>query len=198
MAEGRATFYFDFNSPYAYLAAHRIGELIPDAVWRPVALPMIFRARQKIPWSLKPGRETNMADCERRAAERGLPPITWHEGWPAETWSFNPLRAAIVAEEHGRLEPFAFECYRLNFTERRPLADLDNVLEAARTAGLDGDDVRERIGEQAVKDRLRAYTDEAIELGAVGVPTVAVGGELFWGDDRLEEAAAAAGGAAAA
>jgi 2-hydroxychromene-2-carboxylate isomerase len=197
VAEGPATFYFDVNSPYAYLAANRIGELIPGAVWRPVALPMIFRAREKIPWSLQPGREVNMADCERRAAERGLPPMTWPEGWPAETWSFDPLRAAVVAEEQGVLRPFALECYRLIFAENRPLNDVDNVLDAARASGLDPDEVRERIGEPAVKERLREYTDEAIELGAVGVPTVAVGGELFWGDDRLDEAARAAGSAAA-
>ena len=197
MAEGRATFYFDVNSPYAYLAAMRIGELIPDAVWRPIALAMLFREIGKVPWSLKPGREENMGDCERRAAERGLPPMTWPDGWPAETWSFTPLRAAIVAEEHGRLVPFSLECYRLIFAERRTLADLDNTLAAASAAGLDPDEVRERIEERAVKDRLREYTDEAVGLGAVGVPTVAVGGELFWGDDRLEEAAAAAREAAA-
>ena len=194
MAESRATFYYDVNSPYAYLAATRIGDLIPGAVWRPIALAMLFRELGKVPWSLKPGREENMGDCERRAAERGLPPIVWPDGWPAETWSFNPLRAAIVAEEHDLLVPFSLECYRLIFAERRSLADLDNTLAAASAAGLDPDEVRERIGEPAVKDRLREYTDEAVALGAVGVPTVAVGGELFWGDDRLEEAAAAARG----
>ena len=192
MAAGRATFYYDVNSPYAYLAAARIGELIPDATWRPIALGILFREIGKVPWSLKPGREENMRDCERRAAERGLPPMVWPDGWPAETWSFNPLRAAIVAEERGLLVPFSLECYRLMFAERRSLADLDNTLAAARAAGLDPDEVRERIAEPAVKERLREYTDEAIGLGAEGVPTVAVGGELFWGDDRLEEAAAAA------
>jgi 2-hydroxychromene-2-carboxylate isomerase len=192
VAAGRATFYYDVNSPYAYLAAARIGELIPDATWRPIALGILFREIGKVPWSLKPGREENMRDCERRAAERGLPPMVWPDGWPAETWSFNPLRAAIVAEERGLLVPFSLECYRLMFAERRSLADLDNTLAAARAAGLDPDEVRERIAEPAVKERLREYTDEAIGLGAEGVPTVAVGGELFWGDDRLEEAAAAA------
>lgn len=192
MAAGRATFYFDVNSPYAYLAATRIGDLIPDAVWRPIALAMLFREIGKIPWSLKPGREEGMAECERRAAERGLPPLVWPDGWPAESWSFNPLRAAIVAEEHDLLVPFALECYRLAFAERRSLAEVENVLEAARATGLDPGEVRERIGEQPVKDRLREYTDEAVAVGAVGVPTVSVGGELFWGDDRLDEAAAAA------
>ena len=191
MPEGRATFYYDVNSPYAYLAAHRIGDLIPDAVWRPVALPMIFRARQKIPWSLSDERAAGQAECERRASERGLP-LNWPDGWPAEIWSFNPLRAAVIAEEHDRLVPFTLECYRLLFEETRPFTEVENLRAAASAVGLDPDEVAARVNEQDVKDRLKTYTDEAIELGAVGVPTVAVGGELFWGDDRLEDAAQAA------
>lgn len=192
-ADGPPVFYYDTNSPYAYLAANRIGDLIPDAVWKPVALPIIFKAIGKMPWSLSDRRPAGVAEIERRAAERGLPPMRWHEDWPRETWSWNPLRAAIVADDEGRQREFALEAYRVMFADGRSLADLDNLLDAARAAGLDPDDVRERIaGDDDVKDRLRANTDEAIAAGAVGVPTVAVGGELYWGDDRLDEAAAAA------
>jgi 2-hydroxychromene-2-carboxylate isomerase len=195
-ASGQPVFYYDTNSPYAYLAAHRIGDLIPDAIWRPLPLGILFREIGKVPWSLKPDRATGMGECERRAAERGLPPMRWPEGWPAETWSFTPLRAAIVADEHGRQREFALGCYRLMFAEGRSLDDAGTVAEAARAAGLDPAELRERIASPEVKDRLRSYTEEAIELGAVGVPTVAVGDELFWGDDRLDEAAAASGASA--
>ena len=192
-ADGPPVFYYDTNSPYAYLAANRIGDLIPDAVWRPVALPIIFKAIGKMPWSLSDRRPAGVAEIERRAAERGLPPLRWHEDWPRETWSWNPLRAAIVADDEGRQREFAIEAYRVMFAEGRSLADVDNLLDAARAAGLDPDHVRERIsGDDDVKDRLRANTDEAIAAGAVGVPTVVVAGELYWGDDRLDEAAAAA------
>ena len=185
-------FYYDTNSPYAYLAATRIGDLLPDAVWRPVALPIIFRAIGKTPWSLSDERPAGVAECERRAAERGLPPMTWPEGGPAETWSWTPLRAAIVADEHGRQREFVRECFRLHFVEGRSLAELENVLDAARAVGLDPAEVAERLGTESVKERLKAYTAEAIALGAVGVPTVVVDGELYWGDDRLDQAAAAA------
>jgi 2-hydroxychromene-2-carboxylate isomerase len=185
-------FYYDTNSPYAYLAAMRVGELIPDAEWRPLPLGVLFREIGKVPWSLRPDRATGMAECERRAAERGLPPMTWVEGWPAESWSFLPLRAAVVADAHGVQREFALECFRLMFVEGRSLAELDVVLDAAAAVGLDSDEVAERIGTAAVKERLRALTEEAIALGVVGVPTVALGDRLFWGDDRLEEAAAAA------
>lgn len=192
MADPRAVFYYDTNSPYAYLAAHRIDELIPDAEWRPLPLGIVFRAIGKVPWSLSEERSAGQAIVEERAAARGLPPVTWVEGWPAEVWSFDPLRAALVADEHGVQREFARECFRLHFAEGRSLAELENVLDAARAVGLDADEVAERMGTASIKERLRALTDEAIALGVVGVPTVAVRGELYWGDDRLEGAAAAA------
>ena len=192
MAGDGATFYYDTNSPYAYLAAQRIQDVLPDATWRPVALPLLFRAIGKTPWSLGPDREAGQAEIARRAEERGLPPVQYADGWPAETWSFTPLRAAVFAEERGAQVPFALEAYRLMFAEGRSLGELDTVLDAARGAVLDPDEIREAVDGEPVKDRLKEYTDEAIGLGAVGVPTVAVGGELYWGDDRLEEAAAAA------
>jgi 2-hydroxychromene-2-carboxylate isomerase len=65
------------------------------------------------------------------------------------------------------------------------------VLAAAEGAGLDQAEVEAAIADRSIKDRLRAETDEAHATGVFGVPTVAVGDELFWGDDRLEEAAAA-------
>jgi 2-hydroxychromene-2-carboxylate isomerase len=192
MAAEQPVFYYDTNSPYAYLAATRIGDLIPDAVWRPVALGIILREQGRVPWSLRPEeRPEGMAECERRAAERGLPPIAWAEGWPRDTWSFVPLRALVVAEEEGRLRELTLECFRLMFVEGRSLAELDTVLGAAASVGLDTARVTEALETAAVKERLRAYTDEALARGVPGVPTVAVGDRLFWGDDRLEEAAAA-------
>jgi 2-hydroxychromene-2-carboxylate isomerase len=192
VAPDEVVFYYDVSSPYAYLAAARIGETLPEAVWRPISFGVVVRRIDKLPWSMRPGRETGMADVAERAAERGLPDVRWPEGWPAETYSLAPLRAAVAAERSGLLEPFTLECYRLAFAEGRSLAELDNVLLAAERAGLDRDAVRAAIEDPAVKDRLREYTEEAIARGVTGVPTVAVGDRLFWGDDRLEEAAAAA------
>ena len=71
---------------------------------------------------------------------------------------------------------------------------MDNVLRAAAEAGLDPDEVRAALEDDGVKDRLREHTDEALELGVIGVPTVVVDGTVFWGDDHLEDAAAAAAG----
>jgi 2-hydroxychromene-2-carboxylate isomerase len=73
------------------------------------------------------------------------------------------------------------------------MSDVDNVLVAAAACELHPNAVLKGIETQSVKERLRAATDEALALGLVGIPTVAVGDQLFWGDDRLEEAVEAAG-----
>ena len=79
--------------------------------------------------------------------------------------------------------------FRDVFVGGRSPVDVENVLRVAAEAGLDPDEVRQGIGSDHIKTRLKEATDEVVGRGVVGVPTVAVGDELFWGDDRLEDAA---------
>jgi 2-hydroxychromene-2-carboxylate isomerase len=190
----RPVFYFDFNSPYAYLAAERINSMFDQPpVWQPIALAFVLAHHQRIPWSLKDGeREAGMKEIERRAAERGLPPVRWPEGWPVDSYSLTPLRAAVYAQETGRVEAFSLAAFRQAFAAGRRLAETDNVLLAAAACELHPRAVLKAIETQSVKDNLREATENAIERGVVGVPTVAVGDQLYWGDDQLEEGAAAA------
>lgn len=187
-----ATFYYDFSSPYSYLAAERIDRVLPGATWRPICFGFVLQHVGRVPWSLQPGREADMEVIARRAAERGLPPVRYPEGWPAESYSLAPLRAAVFAEQRGRLQEFTHAAYRVTFAEGRVLGEPDSIREAATGAGLDSDEVLAAVERDDVKAGLRGYTDEAIARGVSGVPTVAVGEELFWGDDRLEDAASAA------
>jgi 2-hydroxychromene-2-carboxylate isomerase len=187
-----SVFYYDTNSPYAYLAANQVDELLPDVTWHPIAFGIVLRELGRVPWSLGPGRAEGMAEIERRAAERGLPPLRWPEGWPVDTYSLTPLRALEFADERGRQRELARALYRLMFEEGASLDEVDNVLRAARDAGLDPDEVRGAVVDDRVKARLREHTDEAMARGVIGVPTVVVDRQVFWGDDRLEDAAAAA------
>jgi 2-hydroxychromene-2-carboxylate isomerase len=191
--ESRPVFYYDFNSPYAWLAAERVNSVLPvPPVWQPVSFGHILRATGREPWSLhEPTRSAGIAEVERRAAERGLPAPRWIDGWPVATYSLLPLRAAIFAQQAGRAVSFSLAAFRQFFAAGRTLAELDNVLIAAAASELHPRAVTKGIESQTVKDALRKATDEALALGVVGVPTVAIGSELFWGDDRLEEAAAA-------
>jgi 2-hydroxychromene-2-carboxylate isomerase len=194
---GPAVFYYDFNSPYAYLAAERIDRLIPDAEWRPIAFAIVLAKLGTLEERL-----TNLdpapvaAEAARRAAERGLPAFKPPATWPVESWSLAPLRAAVFADQQGLLREFSAAAFRTSFVEGRSLAELDNILAAAGEAGLEPDEVREAIGRPEIKERLKSNTEEALARGVTGIPTVAIGSELFWGDDHLEEAAAAAAGSA--
>ncbi len=187
-------FLYDTNSPYAYLAAMRVDELLPGVRWRPVAFGIMLRELGRTPWSLGPERPEGQAEVERRAAQRGLPPVHWAEGWPVDTYSLAPLRALVYADEQGRQRELARALYRLMFAEGVSLAEPESLARAAREGGLDPDAVSRAVNDESVKARLREYTDEAIDAGVVGVPTIVAGGAVFWGDDRLEDAAAAAGG----
>jgi len=187
-----ATLYYDFNSPYAYLAAERIGDFVPDAEWKPIAFAILLHQLGRLDEVLSTLNTVPVIDeVSRRLADRGMPPFAPPDGWPVESWSLTPLRAAIVADELGRQREFAIAAFRKAFVESRGLADLDNVLAAAREAGLHPQQIADGIERQEIKDRLKRNTDEALARGVTGIPTVAIGDELFWGDDHLEQAAGA-------
>ncbi len=129
-----------------------------------------------------------------RAAEYGLPPLNPPGGWPIQTWSLAPLRAALFAADHGRLRQFTAAAFAKTFIEGRSLTEIGNVAAAAREAGLDPGEVEDATQRPALKQRLKDHTDEARDKGVTGIPTVLVDDELYWGDDRLEDAATAARG----
>jgi 2-hydroxychromene-2-carboxylate isomerase len=102
------------------------------------------------------------------------------------------MRAAAFAKQTGRTVSFALAAFRQAFAAGRDLSEADNVLIAAAACELHPRAVLKAIETEAVKGELREATERAAELGVTGVPAVRVGDEIFWGDDRLEEAVAAA------
>jgi len=185
----RTLFHFGAMSPYSWFAAERIGALIPDAQWRPVFAGGLFRATGRSTWGLSDRRAAGIADCEARAQFHGLGPMTWPEGWPSN--DVLVARALVVADRQGLLEPFALTAMRAQFRDGQRLDDPDVLKRVAGEVGLDAADVIEAASTAAVKDSLRARTDDAVALGVFGVPTVVVDDRLFWGDDRLDDAAEA-------
>jgi 2-hydroxychromene-2-carboxylate isomerase len=195
----RATFYYDFSSPYSYLAAERISGVFAEVgaeqpEWQPISFGHVVQAIRKTPWSMQPeGPDpADLDEIQRRAAQRGLPEVIYPKGWPVENYSLNPTRAAIYAKESGRVVSFSLAAFRQVFAGGRDMSDVENVLLAAAACELHPKAVLKGIETKSVKEGLQRATEEAIELGVTGIPTVVVGGELFWGDDRLIEAAKAA------
>jgi 2-hydroxychromene-2-carboxylate isomerase len=195
LTAGRATFYFDLGSPYAYLTAERISGLFAEAEleqpeWQPILLGGLFQRFGRDSWGNGPRRAEGMAEVERRAAEYGLPPLVWPEPWPGNT--LVAMRTATFAKQIGRTVSFSLAAFRQAFAAGRDLTELDNVFIAAAACELHPNAVEKAVGTDGVKTALREATERAAELGVVGVPSLVVGGEVFWGDDRLEEAVVAA------
>jgi len=191
----RPVFYYDLGSPYAYLAAERVNALFVEAVgeppeWQPVLLGGLFKRFGRESWGLGLEREAGIRECERRAAERGLPDFRWPEPFPGNT--LTAMRAATFAKEIGRTVSFSLAAFRQAFAAGRDLSDPDNIFLAGAAAEIHPRALGAAIERDAIKARLREATERAGDLGVRGVPSVVVGDEVFWGDDRLEEAAAAA------
>jgi 2-hydroxychromene-2-carboxylate isomerase len=183
-------FYFGAMSPYAWFAAERIDELIPTARWQGVFLGGIFKSSGRSSWALGERRAQGMAECEARAKAHGLGAIHWPDPWPTNDLAV--ARAMLFAQRKGLLKPYAREAMRLAFREGRDLSEPTVVLEAGERSGIERAELETALSDPEVKDSLRAATDEAIARGVSGVPTVCIGDQIFWGDDRLQDAAAAA------
>jgi 2-hydroxychromene-2-carboxylate isomerase len=179
-------FYFGAMSPYSWFAAERIGGLLPAATWVPVFAAAVFKANGRTTWGLTDERAAKLADCEARAREHGLAPIVWPDPWP--TNDILVARALVAAGQRGALRQLALTAMRLEFLEGHDLGELAAVRAAAARAGLDPDEIEAATADPSVKQALRENTDGAVARGVFGVPTVAIGETLFWGDDRLEEA----------
>ncbi len=176
-------------SPYSWFAAERIAHVLPDAQWRGVLAGAVFKANDRESWGLTERRDEKIADCDARARAHGLGPIRWPTPWP--TSDLLVARAMAYAETRELLREFALSAMRTAFLDGRDLGERGAVIEAGERVGIDAAELDRALDDQSVKDALRSTTEQALTLGVVGVPTVAIDTRLFWGDDRLEEAAAA-------
>jgi 2-hydroxychromene-2-carboxylate isomerase len=193
-AAAPASFYYDLGSPYAYLSAERIHSVFEEAgapapVWKPVLLGGLFARFERSSWARTDARDEGMREVERRAQAYGLPPIRWPENWPSD-YLF-AMRVATFATEIGRGVSLPLAAFRQHFAAGRDLSDPDNVLIAAASAELHPRALTTAVSRDSIKKRLRDTTDEAGNLGVSGVPSVVVGRDVYWGDDRLEDAAEA-------
>lgn len=186
-------FFFEFASTYSYPAAMRIAPLAQAAGvtvrWRPFLLGPIFKAQgwDNSPFNLYPAKGRYMVrDLERICEEFGL---TFHLPDPFPQNSLAAARLAIVALDQGWGENFVRAVYAAEFAHGRQIADA--AVLAGIVSGLGRDPAAALADAQSdtVKARLRAETAEAERCGVFGAPSfVAPDGELFWGNDRLEQA----------
>jgi 2-hydroxychromene-2-carboxylate isomerase/predicted enzyme related to lactoylglutathione lyase len=183
----KLTFYFDFISPYAYLAWTQIHALAArhgcEVVPRPILFAVLLDANgQKGPAEIPRKRIYTFKDTVRSAHRLGVPLAA-----PA-SHPFNPLLALRVASEDSKPDAqraLIDALFTATWERSVDVTDAKNVAEIARGAGLDGARLVEWAGSPEAKDRVKRTTAEALEAGAFGVPTMVVEGELFWGLDSL-------------
>ena len=186
-------FWFEFASTYSYPAAARIGRLAQSRGvtlrWQPFLLGPVFKQNgwNTSPFNLYPAKGRYMwRDLERICGTLGLP-FAEPPQFPQNT--ILPARVALIAFDEGWGEAFTNAVYRAQFGDRKNIGEQETVTTIVRELGKDADDTVARAQSDSNKLRLRQQTEEAIGHGIFGAPSfVTTDGELFWGNDRLEDA----------
>jgi len=187
-------FWFEFASTYSYVAAMRIGDLAARAgialAWKPFLLGPIFQAQgwNDSPFNLYPVKGRYMwRDMERLCARHGIA-FAKPARFPQRSILAARVALALEHEPGYATEGPAFvrAAYRANFAEGRNIGEHAVVEAALREAGLAPEHWIARA--ETMKDALRAQNERAVQIGLFGAPSFVSGGELFWGNDRLEDA----------
>lgn len=180
-------FYFDFISPYSYLAWAQIPHLEEEVSCRLVYKPTLFAALlnhhgQKGPAEIAAKREYTIRDTYRLCRKLGLP----IEGPPAHPFlSLLPLRLCMALESEKDRQKMAGLLLKACWGEGRDITDLSVLQELVLQSGVPTQGLIERVQSQPVKQSLKDNCQEAIAKGVFGVPTFVVDKELFWGHDRI-------------
>lgn len=185
-------FWFDYGSTYTYLTVARLGKLSKEfgfeVDWKPFFLTALFTEMglPEGPFVPYPSKLNYMwNDLQRRATKYGLP----YE--KPKDYPFNSLlhvRIGFLAANEGWCQPFTEILFQKHWTENISMVDEQNIRSALTFVGQNADLVFAKATQTENKDRLKLQTAKAKELGIFGSPTFIVGNEMFWGDDRLEDA----------
>jgi 2-hydroxychromene-2-carboxylate isomerase len=177
-------FYFDFSSPYGYLASKKIDALAArhgrKVNWRPMLLGAAFKATGGAPLPSIPLKgEYSKRDFLRSARFYGIP---YNPPDPFPVSTVAACRAFYSLADGAERRKLASAFFNAYFVDNLNIGEPANVLKVARELGLQPD-----IESQAVKDRTRAEVEAALAKGVFGSPYIIVDGEPFWGVDRFEQ-----------
>ena len=193
-ASKRIEFWFDFASTYSYLSAMRIEALAKQAgakvVWRPFLLGPAFLALgwNDSPFNIYPPKGRYMwRDMERLSGKYGLPFQR-----PSQFPRKGLLAARIVCanDDAPWVPDFVSAVFSANFAEDRDIGKQAVIAEILVSCGLSPDAVISAAAMPENKEKLKRRSEQAVDLGLFGAPSFLVDGELFWGNDRLQDALA--------
>ncbi|HWI84162.1 2-hydroxychromene-2-carboxylate isomerase [Ramlibacter sp.] len=183
-------FWFDVGSPAAYLAFERLPAICRAAgatlEWRPMLLGGVFQATGNHSPATIPAKGRYLfADLQRFAARHGTA-FAPNPHFPINTLTLMRGAVGLQLRQPARFVPYLEAVYRAIWAERRNMNDGAVVAAVLREAEFDPEAVLALAAEPDVKERLKAQTQEAVARGVFGAPTFFVGGEMYWGQDRLD------------
>ena len=181
----RLEFFYDYVSSYSYLADSQLDTLgAGEIVYRPMFLGAVMQATGNQPPANLPARGAYLRrDLERWAARYGIQ-FRMNPKFPQNT--LGALRLALVAQHEGGFERLHRLLFDAMWIQGRDFGEPDVLRELATGAGLDAEAALARSTDAAIKDELKANTEEAVSRGAFGAPTFFVDGEMYFGNDRLD------------
>jgi len=188
-------FYFDFSSPYGYLASKKIDELAArhgrKVRWRPILLGVVFKHTGAAPLTLVPLKgEYSIHDFARSARFLGVPythpanfPLATQHAARAYYW----LRDQDCEPAWERARGFAQAVFRALYVDGRDISSIEVVLDLATQQGADREALSEALAGAALKQRLKGECEAALATGVCGSPYMIIDGEPFFGVDRLPQ-----------
>lgn len=185
-------FYFDFSSPYSYIASEQIEAIVERhdrrVEYRPVLLGAVFKVAGGAPLTELYGPKARYAlrDFSRSARHANVP---YSQPGRFPTGSLHAKRAVVWLQQHRpeAVAPFVHAVYRAYFVQGQDISGTEVVEAAAGPAGVDAAELQAGVQQPDTKERLKTQVEQAIAAGVFGAPTIVVDGELFWGHDRLPQ-----------
>lgn len=188
-ASATIDFYFDYSSPYAYLASHTIEALAQKhgrtVTWRPILLGFVFKTTDSKPLVHIPLKgDYSMHDLKRTARETGVPFVI-PDNFPIGTVAAARATLWVRANHADKTDALVHALFNAYFGNNTDISDAANVLQIAGTCGIDASALEQALGDNDVKALLKTEVDNALNAGVFGAPFMVVDGEPFWGHDRL-------------
>ncbi|MBM86512.1 MAG: 2-hydroxychromene-2-carboxylate isomerase [Rhodospirillaceae bacterium] len=190
---GKITAWLSIGSTYTYLTALRIKGVVQtssiDLTIRPISIRQIMKSMDNIPFppSKKSKVDYMWRDIQRRARFYGLPIPKVPAPYPLKEFD-RANHVGIIMNQQGHYLEYLEHTYRLWFVDGLEAGSEENLQAALSSMGLDFDEIIGAASNEAINDEYINNTHAAQESGVFGAPSFSVGGEIFWGDDRLEDA----------
>jgi 2-hydroxychromene-2-carboxylate isomerase len=185
-------FYFDFSSPYSYIASEQIESLAARTGralhWRPILLGAVFKASGGAPLTevYGPKARYSVRDFARSAAFVGVP-YRHPTVFPIGAVAASRAVLCLQRDQASKAVPYIHAVFRAFFVDDRNVGDATVALDIAQSLGIDAARLAAGVQEDAIKNALRVEVEQAIARGVFGAPTIFVDGEMFWGHDRFDQ-----------